>query len=331
MALVSGVVLVLQGLTACTPKYLRKATPAIVGSGLDELARDQARLERILPDPDLEKASHDIAKGLVSGGLEALGEEARDEKIGALADEYIDQVARSLADAGHELGPELREELVLTVRAVADEMLDSEHRRDAAAMATAISGATARGVMRGVAIGLDEELGPAVRTTLERDLGPGLETVLRKHLAPALAEGARNVTKEALLGVNDALEGELGQTLSEGQQAFWDKVDLSLERGQDLAERWFVIAMALLGTVVGVLAVAIVALVIARRRYRAMRLLTEAVSRAKREGSVEDLLGEIKDMRDTSDHREGYVELQSFLARNRHLKLPSGDESPKAA
>lgn len=312
-----------QALTACSPAYFRRTTPAVVGSGLDELARDKARLDALLPDPDLEEASREIAKGLVSGGLEALARDARDEAIAGLADAYIDQVAQSLGNAGHALGADLRQELVVTVRAVADEMLSSEHRRDAAAMASAISSATARGLLRGSALGLEGELGPAMRTTLERDLGPGMETLVRNHLAPALASGARDVTREALLGVNDALDGELGETLADGQQSFWDQIDDRLQEGESLAERWFIVAMALLGLAVAVVGIAIAAFVVARRRHRAMRLMTEAVSRAQRHGSVEDILTEIKNMRDTSDHRDGYVELQSFLARHRHLKLPA--------
>ncbi|MCA9719834.1 MAG: hypothetical protein H6713_03890 [Myxococcales bacterium] len=328
LARLTGVALALLLTPACA---IEDTSGRVVSGVLRELNQPDTREELAeLGElmPGLEDAAREMAQGFIEGGIEALSDEERTAKIEEATDRFVGAVTRALEEAGAVVPERLRQELTKTVDALLDEALSAEHRRDAALIVDAVTDAALRSVARE----LKGELGESLDDALSRRVGPGLERVLKDDVAP----GTREVVRQALLGVNDALVDERGEPTGLGltiQRAHdqllrsldqqTDKLSTSatgvLAGGQQAADSvaWAagLIALALalaLGLVVAMWRWAVYS---ARRREETLELLTRAIGEAERGGSVEDVLGNIKRLGREGPQR-GYAFLEEFLARH---------------
>ncbi len=287
--------------------------------------------------PSLEEAAREMAKGFLEGGVEALTDEERQARIEEATQRFVDAVSETLEEAGEVVPERLRDELRKTVDALLDEALAEEHRRDAARLVQAVTNAA----LRAVADELRGPLGASIDHLLAQRVGPSVERVLREDIAP----GTREVVRQALLGVNDALVDErgepvgLGLTIVRAHDGLYASLDeqttkLTTQAGGLIAEgeqaadtvgwaaQWIALALALaLGLVLTLWRWAVHS---ARRREQTLELLTRAIHDAAREGSVEDVLGNIKRLgRDAPE--SGYAYLEEFLAQRPERRVRGGD------
>lgn len=324
-------------------------------SRAENLERIERITEALLRTEAVRAAARELAESAVLGVTDA----ARQEALAGAFAGLVDGLSAALAEAGEEgLKPELdallrdasgavaRGVLAEDVRAqleglsadlsrvVAESLLDQ-----VAAELPGLLDASASRLSPRVASSLRDDLGPALAASLTRDLMPALSAGLEESLGPALAsvlEGqllpaidraaaeslpplVRDSTREAMLGLGEALEGELGE---QARAFVFSLVDESKGR--------------VLGDVRGAsswlwaLAVALVAVSIAcavfwrqarerRRRCRsresALFLVTGAINRLPDElrSRVKSAVAEAG--RKDGGDRTGGTELQLFLDR----------------
>jgi hypothetical protein len=138
----------------------------------------------------------------------------------------------------------------------------------------------AHGVLRGIARGIEQDLGPALAITLTRDLGPASARVMAENLLPAVGEGlgseqmqsgfsslARQIAAQLVHGTDEALETERADDEAEGKEGAMAVFGESVAKGYTIA-LFFVFALVTALTVLGML------LFRSRRRYR--RLMDES-------------------------------------------------------
>jgi hypothetical protein len=314
-------------LPACMEGKVRRTTTTVVDSGLDEVARDPDRLKRMFP-VEVEDAARELARGLVDGSLDALGEQDRQAKLHEMSEQFVERVTKAAEDAGARIGPQVHDSLVRTVDDAVSAALSPEHRRDAADLGRQVATATTRSFSKQMATGIDEDLAPALRRALEEELGPGLHKMLVEEVNPALAATARDMTGAALGEVDRAIREDLRGSL---QEAFFDPLRESLQKGKETAERWLVVLAGVLAVLAIVLAIVLVwfrqkwvaADATAQKRRGTIKLFAEAVAAARREGAIEHYCTHIKTLGAQPDHADAYAELQHVLSSNPRLKLPS--------
>jgi hypothetical protein len=309
--------------SGCAPGQVRKLTPAVIDSGLATLASptNQERLRLLSSIPDLQMTGSNSARGLVHGYLDTLSESNRLNQLDLLTRAFTDQITAALTNAIEaKLGPSLRKETAAMARDLTGALLAPDNERAVGAFTASITSNSLQSFTRG----LDQELSPAVRRSLTNQLGPGLSELVRHDLTPALSEGARAMTREAALGIGDALKSSLGTTLTNAQEFFWNRLDRTLDRSKASAQFWLYLVLGislLLALLLGSVALLWRSQAAAgRRREDALRLVTSAVANVQRNGSIDDLLREIKSQ-GQKEHLEGYACLSEFLARHQDLKL----------
>lgn len=323
--------LVMNVLAGCSQGKLRLSTRTVVGATVDELADDRERLAELLRI-DIEDAARDMARGLVDGGVDALGDEERQQRIHALTEEFVERVTKAAEDAGARLGPQIRAGMVQTIDEAMDEALSSEHRRDAASLGKAVASATTKGFSQELEKGLDENIVPALRRALDDELGPGLNKMLVEQVNPALAATAHDMTAAALKELNRSMREDMSQSL---KIALFDPLEKSLAQGKATAERWLVLlagALAILGVILAIVLVWyrqqwVRADETAGRRRETVRMFAEAIANARRHGTIEDYCNHIKALGTQPDHAKAYAELQEVLSSNPRLKLDSRDKA----
>jgi hypothetical protein len=207
-------------------RSVRELTKAVVDTSLDELTAEERRA-RI----------HDLAVGLV-----------RD--LGPVFGEQLDK----------EVLPRVRAEVVRSVQAALDQLLAGANReklgRLAAGVARTATDAVAPRIERAIAGGLASGISRGIEEALSRDLSPAVNKTLDGSSA-ALARTLRTGAEGAMLGVADALHGELGtvlaeqrkdlvrdlQTVAATERQEWIKaLQQEVERNED---RWFRLFLAL--------------------------------------------------------------------------------------
>ncbi len=315
---------------------IEDASGRVVSGVLRELNQPETRdeldeLGELMPS--LEDAARELAKGFLEGGVEALTDEERQARIEEATRRFVDAVSETLEEAGEVVPERLRDELRKTVDALLDEALAEEHRRDAARLVRAVTDAA----LRAVADELRGPLGESLEHVLAQRVGPGVERALREDVAP----GTREVMRQALLGINDALVDErgepvgLGLTIVRAHDGLYASLDaqttkLTTEAGGLIREgeqaantvgwavQWIAVALALaLGLVLALWRWAVYS---ARRREQTLELLTRAIHDAEREGSVKDVLGNIKRL-GRGAPESGYAYLEEFLAQRPERRL----------
>ncbi len=209
------------------------------------------RIEQITDAILKADATRKVARELAAGAVLGLSEASQEEALRVAASGLVDALARALAGEGGEgLDADLSGLVRGAAAAVAEGVLDDSVREDATRFAGDLSQVLAaavaeeaaarlpaildasyqrlsprlgetleREIAPALAAALTEELAPALAASLEGPLGPALETLLAERLLPAVERAAserlpplvRDSTREAMLGLGDALEGELGE------------------------------------------------------------------------------------------------------------------------
>ena len=318
-----------------------------------------ARIERITDAILASDATRDLARTLAEGAVLGLSNAARDEALDAAARGVADAAAAALAsDGGGGLDADLAalvEDAAAAaaagvlddgVRARADRFAADLSRTVAAALAEETAGrlpaildasyrqvsprlgeTLSRDLAPALAVALTGELAPALAASLEQTLGPALEALLADRLLPVVQRAAseqlppllRDSTREAMLGLGDALDGGLGQ---QARAFFASLVDDSGQRlGAAVGPKTSVLGAAIAGLLAAILASACFWRRARdhRRRLRAREsalfLLANTINRlpADIQTRVKSAVGDAG--RKAGEGRTGGAELRSFLDR----------------
>jgi len=193
---------------------------------------NRERLGRIMNSPQMRDAMHDLTASIVLGVFDGVREARKTGTTNAA-----------------EIGESIREQLDqhvtpavgrLTYRVVGAAVSASLTDKHIAQIEKLGEGAT-HAVIRGVAKGLEQDLGPALAVTIDKDLGPAVAVMLSRDIMPAVGRGldtpemqsaVQNLTRSIATGMvggaGDAIDTKNEQNVAEGKesglQLFGDKV-----------------------------------------------------------------------------------------------------------
>lgn len=242
--------LALAAPSACARGLERGVRGGVQGGiegGLEALndPHNKELLRRLLQDPDILRAAHDLTEALTRGAVDGLTDEQKLVQVRRASDEYVRAIARAVGEAlDGDVGPALTRR----VEAVVGGAVASALRPGNAALARHFVDHVTRGAVvaftRSSADGLREDLGPALAAVLADDVGPALAGVIADDVGPALrgviarelkpaidaatggdaqrAAGAlsRSLSAQIVLGVNDGLS-ELGLSPVPNEKDGW--------------------------------------------------------------------------------------------------------------
>lgn len=270
---------------------VRRTTPAAIEETLEALSDpdNQAMIRELVDDDAVKAAVAEIAEAMTSGALEGLGDEERAAHLTELSASLVD---RLIAAAGEgirdELTPSVQSMVERTVESAIERSLSPETQRRAQALAAGVAREAAAAMVTGSSERIRRDLGPALAGVIDDDLTPALERALAQRLIPAISAAleaeledrakpalaglSREVAKQMVLGVDDALV-ELEIVDPELRRALLKDLNADLNRGVRFAEvlAWIFAAIAIL-----------LALFLARAllRARSLRQHSEQVERA---------------------------------------------------
>jgi hypothetical protein len=207
-----------------------------------EEPHNKERLRRLMQDPDIRAAAHDLSEAIAGGALDSLTEEERVRRIGEASNTYVQAISAAVGRAlGEDLSPAVMKSAERVVSAAVAGALDPENQRLTRRFIDDLTRSTIAGFTWSTAQGLRDDLGPALGEVVAKDLGPAVQRVVEDNLGPAMrkvieqdlrpamlaatagehggASGlfARVLAKQLVLGVNDGMS-ELGMSLSPNKQ-----------------------------------------------------------------------------------------------------------------
>lgn len=250
-------------------KIVRKTTPAMIEESLGSLSDpdNQEMIRRLVDKIEVREAMAELAEVITQGVLDGLSDEERAAKLEAISEHFVSRLLEAVGEGIREqITPAARELISRSVADAVDEALGPRSRERAQAMAAGIARDAVTSLVHHAAVGVREELGPALASVIRDDLGPALEDAVVRRLIPAIlkmlaeelkplarelvGEVARETAKQMVLGVDDALV-ELEIIDPDQRRSFWGGVAVSFDRGLRLAEilAWF---FAILAIILGV-------------------------------------------------------------------------------
>jgi hypothetical protein len=211
------------------------------------------------------------------------------------------------------LSPQSRRQAEQFAAAVARAGAQGAFSPESRAVAEEFAAAVSRASMQGVAEGIEQDLGPAIRALLVEELRPALDELAGDGTFEAPGQLARVMSREAVLGVNDAL---LIIQRSDEQTAL-AQLERLTRRGINIA---LIAAIAL-----GVIVLALIALLLrmlqkahAQREILTQReastlLLAQAIKAAEAKPGAEEFAATLREeLRD----REGADYVRELLRKN---------------
>lgn len=308
--------------TAClgAESIAQRAVPASLDAGVGFLEdpESQARIQRLLADPQIKRAAAELTASLVEGALDGAADETRQARLQRASAAYVDQLTRAAA-AGlrHDLAPALARTARLSVEQALLGALSPRTREEAVALVDEVT----RGALVALSEDLQTDLGPALRAVLEDDLGPALRRVVTADLAPALRDAVETellpvvgaVTRESarqlVLGVADGFrELNAEGRLTEYENSFWGRLTGLLNKGIRVSQ----IVAWVLGLAVVALGLLLARTLLVRRRVEEERARSERM-----------LLG----VMDELQHARDKPEIEALLTQLRGRDPDLADEA----
>lgn len=305
--------LLMPGCAGTVRQAAKEAAPAAVEGAIEGADDPETRndIAGIIADPEIHEASAALAAALTEGVVQGLSDSERTARVQALMDSMVESVGLAMArTVRQDIGPELAMMFAGAVDVALQRALAEQTQERMQEMAQAVS----RGMLEG--------MGEAI-------LDPMTDRP-RVALSPALGGLAREVTRQAAFGFEEAVQdarlregsGERGQVLA----AFGALADFAL----------FVPAL-LVGGLVLVLVLGVAALIWALWRLRHYRRMSQA-----REAAALSLARAIKETEGAawSDELRQHVaraardpsgeELRQLLREHRELDLRPRGEPPRS-
>jgi hypothetical protein len=165
-----------------------------------------------------------------------------------------------------------------------------------------------------LADGIERDIAPASASAFRTEIAPQLRAAIEVELVPALARGSRVMAREAMLGVNDALQGELGVTVQMAYDEAVARLEGNLDEGRGGAGAFF-------ATIALILGIGLIGVTILWRREtsssagdgQAVAMLSAALQRQGTPHSAGDVLDAIQGLDDADQ-----VKVYRYLAEAVH-------------
>jgi hypothetical protein len=201
-----------------------------------------------------EKIVERVARGAITESLETLDQEENRERIGRiLGSPQLQQAMRELVASivtgvfegvragkpgtqgfGRSMRREIDRNITPAVARMTYQVVDSAVSASTAdkhiAQIEKLGEGATRAVVRGAAVGLERDLGPAIARTMDKDIGPALAVMISRDILPAIGRGldtpemqsavanlTRSVATELVGGAGDAMQAKTDQNLEEGK------------------------------------------------------------------------------------------------------------------
>lgn len=172
-----------------------KVTERVVTTAVDEslasLERpeNQRRLGAIIGSPELREGLQKLSASIVEGVVDGMVASSKRNGLGVDGKQTRSFIEKQIAPA-----------TATVVHRVVDAALDAALSEENARKAAHFGEVATRGVIRGLATGLEEDLGPALSRTMGRDLGPAVGNMLGVHVLPAVGRGLGSAPMQSAIG-----------------------------------------------------------------------------------------------------------------------------------
>jgi large-conductance mechanosensitive channel len=194
-ALLGGTLAAAPALAETKPlgeKIGERISRGIVEESLETLDKkeNQERLGRIMNSPQMRKGMHDLTASIVMGVFDGV-KQAQSKGLLTTPD-----IAKSVGDGMNEhITPAVGK---LTYRLVDSAISASLSDKSIARVEKLGEGAT-HAAIRGLAHGLEQDLGPALAVTIDRDLGPAVAKMIERDIMPAVGRGLNSADMQAAI------------------------------------------------------------------------------------------------------------------------------------
>lgn len=294
-----------------------EAAEETVEEGVEEMAEPatQSDVERILTDQEVQDASQDFVRALVSATREELTEEAQ---LAAIEDALAQLTER----LGGVVGAELRTAAVAVLAQLREggRELGAELASDEGQQAVQQLGRSlAYGLSQGVADGIRRDVRPAVADMLQED-----------GLRDAVLEASRSAGYGATVGFDEALE-ERAEGYRAGDESYLvSRIESAREEGDLLSEwlRWGVLAAVL--AFGGLAAILFRQLRKTRREVHRREAALVLLASGLKSTEQQPWSGELREaLRRHFRDAEGAEYLREILRQRPDLRLGGGLEPPE--
>lgn len=176
-------------------RVTERVVDSAVDTALEALSRPEnlARLGAVLSSSAITGGARDIAVSVVDGVFDAVGPRLA-ASIGPIPWSSLDRAARKhVAPA-----------VAAITRGAVDAALQAALSEDSGVRIEAFAAHATHGVIKGLAQGLREDLGPALAKVIEHDLAPAGAAALELHVMPAIARGLTTPEMQAAIATTMA-------------------------------------------------------------------------------------------------------------------------------
>lgn len=249
-----------------TPRGLTRdvasaAPPAAIHSTLSALneQENQRLLVQLLDSPQMHEAARAFAGEIADGTLAAMTEPERVARIEAMSTRYVATLTRTITRSMSEglrrdLGPAIAQVMRETVASTLRETLSQGYQRDLERVAGGITRATVEAATQGMAQGMTRDMVPAMRAAM-----------VDPETLRALGVVSRTLTRDVVLGSNDAITQLQRQQEQGGQPSFLGRLTSATSNGLRIMQ---LVAVAV-GAVALLLALWVVRLIMKSRKLEA--------------------------------------------------------------
>lgn len=161
-----------------------KVSRGVVAEGLETLDQpdNRARLGRVLSSAEMQDAARELSAAFVLGAIDGLAEGVVEQRTSATPVEFGPSMRKSI---DRHLSPAMGRMVGRMVDAALATSLTDERIDRLEVLTERITHAAVRGLARGI----EAELGPALATMIDEDLGPALARSIERDNLPALGRG----------------------------------------------------------------------------------------------------------------------------------------------
>lgn len=243
---------VMSCLPACaytTKKTVRQLVKEKENGNLAKLRPDFPSMQEV--EDDIYLAAYQTAKGLVDGGLDSLSAEERDAAVQKAAEDLTKRIEEISEAAGRGASRGARNEIEPMVENIVNEIVRAGKKINIERAAVRITERVVDKLSERVAVGIDEQIGPAIGNSIRDDLGPALGETMDKDLKDPLGRMVRHSAAEAVYGFDEALTKVLEDRKGTEGDIF-ERLKGVLHEGEDLA-RWLLLIVVVTFVGIGVL------------------------------------------------------------------------------
>ena len=288
------------------------STHRVIEASIDAAYDDRSQIGALVGSPELQAAARELSQALIEGGVDGLKGPELEALIHARSASLVEALSPVLADAvRQDLGPAVREELRKAVAEAAMQATSAPVQHRVERMVVGITGAVAEVLI--------PQVGPAVGAGLRDDILPAIEGSLRKAIVEEDQNLVRNASKQAMLGIADALDGELGRQLDLRAERLQQQISSAVDQQTG---PWQSVATGLLFGLLGVIGASAYAVQTRRKRTALLEntllMVMGAIKSTEAEPGVRQAVRQIK--ANGRDSEQGLV-LKELLRQKPDLRV----------